>query len=180
MNKKIVWDIESLEPTEWSTVEDKIKFGNQFIKFMESGFDKSQFPKWFYTRLSMCFGHIAHYDQSGFYRYFFERGDYGAEFIKQCLDYPCYGSPKFTYCDIEKQIQQRIRKLIEEKNNKKRKWFQQMEKRIDHVARMDEDSIGVLAYLNLEEEYQKAFPNSRFLADYYDLVKEMDEQNNYD
>lgn len=42
--------------------EAKVKFCEQFVRFVESDFAPSAFPKWFYQRLSMTFGHIAHYD----------------------------------------------------------------------------------------------------------------------
>ncbi len=105
---KQLWDVEKLSPTKFSTVADKVKFGNQFVKFFQSGFSKEKFPKWFYTRLSMCFGMIAHYDINGFYETFFTNDKDRAEFVEMVLNYPCYGSPEFTFCDIEKQIQQWI------------------------------------------------------------------------
>ena len=56
----------------------------------------------------MCFGMIAHYDINGFYETFFTSDKDRVEFVEMVLNYPCYGSPAFTYCDIEKQIQQWI------------------------------------------------------------------------
>ena len=105
---KQLWDVEKLSPTKFSTVADKVKFGNQFVKFFNSGFSKENFPKWFYTRLSMTFGMIAHYDQGSFYEHFFSDMPGMALFVQDVLDYPCWGSPEFTFCDIEKQIQQWI------------------------------------------------------------------------
>lgn len=107
-----IWDVEKLSPTQWETVTSKVKFGNQFVKFFKSGFSRTQFPKWFYTRLSMCFGMIAHYDQNGFYKTFFTDDVDKADFVRQILNYPCYGSPAFTYSDIEKQIQQWLLKEL--------------------------------------------------------------------
>ena len=34
--------------TKWDTAEDKARFANQFLNFVESGFAESKFPKWFY------------------------------------------------------------------------------------------------------------------------------------
>lgn len=100
-------------PTEFSTAQDKKKFYNQFVRFVESNFDRKQFPKWFYTRLSMCFGHIAHYNIEGFYNHYFERGDNGKKFIQDTLRFPCYGKPEFTFCDVEKDIQTWLKKYRE-------------------------------------------------------------------
>jgi hypothetical protein len=48
-------------PTEFSTAEDKKDFGNTFLHFIEAEWKHTLFTKNFYSRLSMCFGHIAHY-----------------------------------------------------------------------------------------------------------------------
>jgi len=48
-------------PTKWSTAEEKAAFGNNLLHFMMTGFLADRFTEKLYTRLSMCFGHIAHY-----------------------------------------------------------------------------------------------------------------------
>lgn len=92
--------------TQWDTEADKEKFVRQFKAFVESDFAKSKFPKWFYTRLSMTFGHIAHYNQGGFYETFFGNLADKVCFLEQTLQCGCYGSPAFTYCDCEREIQE--------------------------------------------------------------------------
>ena len=47
--------------TRFSTAADKAEFGNHFLRFIESEWAQPLFIKGFYQRLSMCFGHIAHY-----------------------------------------------------------------------------------------------------------------------
>lgn len=94
----------SYTATQFSTAEDKQKFENQFKKFVSNGFRKSHFPKWFYERLSMCFGNIAHYNQSGFYSTYFEDSEGFTQFIDNCVDYGCYGDPAYTYSDVEKVL----------------------------------------------------------------------------
>jgi hypothetical protein len=39
----------------------KAQFGYAFLHFIEEEWRESLFTKNFYNRLSMCFGHIAHY-----------------------------------------------------------------------------------------------------------------------
>lgn len=90
--------------TKWDTAEDKARFANQFLNFVESDFAASKFPKWFYKRLSMTFGHIAHYDQSGFWSEFFRSPEGKVRFIEQTLRHPCWGDPTFTYSDVEKEL----------------------------------------------------------------------------
>jgi hypothetical protein len=48
-------------PTKWSTAEEKARFGNALLHFIESGFTRNLFTDRLYSRLSNCFGHIAHY-----------------------------------------------------------------------------------------------------------------------
>ena len=98
-------------PTKFSTIEDKEKFVAQFKKFVEADFDLNKFPKWFYTQLSMSFGHIAHYNQVGFYEEFFLDSYGKTRFLKQTLNYPCYGLPDYTFCDAEREIQNWLKSL---------------------------------------------------------------------
>jgi hypothetical protein len=48
-------------PTEFSTAADKADFGNTFLHFVDADCAQNLFTKKFYNRLSMTFGHIAHY-----------------------------------------------------------------------------------------------------------------------
>ena len=96
------------------TKEDKAHFANQFMTFVISGFNKTQFSKGFYVRLSMTFGHIAHYNQEGFWETFFDptTKDGIQVFIEQTLSYPCYGDPRYTYSDAEKALQIWLREYM--------------------------------------------------------------------
>ena len=100
---------EQFTPTKFDTAEDKAKFANHFVRFVESDFKSTLFPKWFYTRLSMTFGHIAHYNQSGFYSEFFESTMDKVRFLEQTRLAGCYGSPEHTYCDVERVIVKWVR-----------------------------------------------------------------------
>ena len=48
-------------PTEFSTAADKADFGNTLLHFLDADCERNLFTKKFYNRLSMTFGHIAHY-----------------------------------------------------------------------------------------------------------------------
>jgi hypothetical protein len=102
-------------PTERDTADDKAKFVQQFKKFVDSDFEIKKFPKWFYIRLSMCFGHIAHFNQGRFYDTFFTSTRGKVRFLEKCSQWPCCGSPHFTYCDCERELQDWIidQKLVE-------------------------------------------------------------------
>jgi hypothetical protein len=95
--------------TQFSTIEDKEKFANHFKKFVLSDFERSKFPKWFYNRLSITFGMIAHYNQEGFYDTFFDCNGRKVHFLKRILDYPCYGDSDYTFSDVEKYLQEWVR-----------------------------------------------------------------------
>jgi hypothetical protein len=101
---KTVFTPSQFVPTKWNSAEDKAKFANHFVRFVESGFKKSLFQKWFYTRLSMTFGHIAHYNQGGFWAEFFETTSDQLRFLEQTTQCMCHGDPEYTYSDVEKAI----------------------------------------------------------------------------
>ena len=73
--------------TEWESAQDKAKFANHYVRFVESGFKQTLFQKWFYRSLILKFGHIAHYDIHGFYSQFFTSPRGKVEFIQQMLDF---------------------------------------------------------------------------------------------
>jgi hypothetical protein len=97
---------ERFTETKFSTAEDKARFCRQFAAFVRSDFNRAKFPKWFYTRLSMTFGHIAHYDIEGFWATFFTSAADKAQFIDLALRWPCYGDLAYTYADAERAIQE--------------------------------------------------------------------------
>jgi Transposase/zinc-finger of transposase IS204/IS1001/IS1096/IS1165 len=72
-------------------------------------FPRSKFHEGFYRRLSNTFGHIANYDSAGFYGRFFLTAADKLEFLEQCVSWPCYGDPTYTYSDVERAIGARLR-----------------------------------------------------------------------
>jgi hypothetical protein len=102
------FDASQFVATQWSTAADKAAFGNTYILFIESEWKWSLFTKSFYQRLSNCFGHIAHYNQHQFYETWFTSDKDRFEFIRNTLAWPCWGDPKFTYCDVERAIKQQV------------------------------------------------------------------------
>ena len=52
--------------TQHSTADEKARFCNWFVRFVLGGFARSVFKAQFYRRLSNIFGHVAHYDETGF------------------------------------------------------------------------------------------------------------------
>ncbi len=96
--------------TQWNTAENKAEFGNHLLRFIEAGFPQNLFTKTLYNRLSMCFQHIAHCDIHGFYAEWFTTPGDQARFLTRALRSPCYGDPAYTYSDVEKRVQDEIRR----------------------------------------------------------------------
>ncbi len=95
--------------TQWSTAEDKAKFANALMKFIAHEFPRPAFSKALYQRLSNTFGHIANYNRHGYYSVFFERDADKVVFLDLTLRWPCYGDPTYTFCDVERSVQRRLR-----------------------------------------------------------------------
>lgn len=96
-------------PTKWSTAEEKARFGNALVHFVDSGFARNLFTDRIYGRLSNCFGHIAHYNSTQFYEEWFVSLSVQVRFLEHALRFPCYGDPEFTFSDVESEIQREIR-----------------------------------------------------------------------
>lgn len=96
-------------PTKWDSVEKKANFAKQFIRFVQSDFANAKFPQTFYRRLSMTFGHIAHFNQHGFFETFFTTTEDKVRFLRMTLAHPCYGDPAWTYSDVERALQTWLR-----------------------------------------------------------------------
>jgi hypothetical protein len=92
-------------PTQWDTAQDKAHFANQFVRFVHGQFNARFFTDRFYRRLSMTFGHIAHYNRGGFWAEFFTSTEDIVRFLEQTVAHPCYGDPEWTYSDVERALQ---------------------------------------------------------------------------
>jgi hypothetical protein len=106
-------DFPDFVPTKFSTIEDKEKFAAHFQKFVLKDYRRVFFYKWFYQRLSMTFGMIAHYNMGGFYSEYFEDAEGKRRFLQECLNWPCYGSAEFTYSDVEEYLQTWLKEYLE-------------------------------------------------------------------
>jgi hypothetical protein len=94
--------------TKFHTVDDKAWFANALLKFLADDCPRSGFTDRLYVRLSNSYGHIAHYDRQSFFEHFFLALETKVEFLEQTLQWPCYGSAEFTFCDVEILVQSRI------------------------------------------------------------------------
>ena len=97
-------------PTKWDSAEQKEKFANALLTFVAQDFPRSKFHESFYRGLSNTFGHIACYNRDGFYERFFLTAEDKLAFLEQCVTWPCYGDPAYTYSDVERAVGARLRK----------------------------------------------------------------------
>lgn len=106
---KSIFTAADFVPTKFVTAQEKADFANWLIDFIDSGFKETKFFKARYTRLSMCFGHIAHFNKLGFYETWFENAARQNAFIDNIMRSPCFGDPAWTFSDVEKKIQKYLR-----------------------------------------------------------------------
>jgi hypothetical protein len=100
---------EEFSPTQWASAEDKARFANALMKFIAHEFPRQSFTKSLYQRLSNTFGHISHHNLDGFYAIFFERDADKVVFLEQTLSWPHFGGPAFTFSDVERAVNRRLR-----------------------------------------------------------------------
>ena len=99
------FNVSQFTATEFCTAQDKADFANKLAHFVESEFKYTIFYLPFYRRLSMCFGHIAHYNRDGFYDEWFSTPEKQKEWVYHVLRYNPCGSPEFTFVDVEREFQ---------------------------------------------------------------------------
>lgn len=109
---KSIFVAEDFISSKFATAQDKADFANWLIDFIDSGFKQTKFFKARYTRLSNCFGHIAHFNQLGFYEHWFENAAKQRMFIDNILRWPCYGDPLWTFSDVETKIKKYLRERL--------------------------------------------------------------------
>ena len=100
---------EQFQATQWRTKEDKAKFGNDLVRFIEAGCRLTMFNKPLYTALSFCYGHIAHFNRYGFYERWFSSPEAKQEWIEHVKGWTIYGDPTWTLSDVERAVQRYAR-----------------------------------------------------------------------
>lgn len=101
---KYKFTTEGLVDTEWNTAEDKAKWLNKLADFVRAGFSESKWTKALYYRLSMSFGHIAHYDMNGFYSTWFSTEQDRYNWLTYIQERVVYGDPEWTWSDAERKF----------------------------------------------------------------------------
>jgi hypothetical protein len=91
-------------PTQHTTATEKARFANHFVRFCEADFPEQLFHRWFYSQLSNCFGHIAHFDHAGFYRQWFGSKERQLDFLRHTSLSFVLGQPDYGFSDVEKAL----------------------------------------------------------------------------
>ena len=103
------FDDAQFTPTRWSSAADKATFANALCRFVAADCPRKLFTKALYDRLSLTFGHIAHYNLHGFFETFFADTSGKVAFLEETMTWACFGDPASTYCDVERAIIARLR-----------------------------------------------------------------------
>ncbi len=94
--------------TAFTPADSKAWFARHFLRFVSADFPKHHFTLRFYRRVMNIFGFIAHYDVNGFWTEYFTTFSGKIEFLEQVLEWPRYGDPASSFCDVETEIARRI------------------------------------------------------------------------
>ena len=90
--------------TQHSTAEEKARFCNDFSRFVLRGFARKSFTQKFYERLSLIFGHIAHFNAGGFWDVWFATPAKQRQFVQRVHEWVAMGDPRFCWSDVEKEL----------------------------------------------------------------------------
>ena len=103
MTKKL-FTADHFTATPHVTAEEKAKFCNHFVRFVLGGFDHRLFKSAFYRRLSNIFGHIANYDETGFWEVWFSTPAKQRQFVQRIHECVPVGDPHFCWVDVEREL----------------------------------------------------------------------------
>jgi hypothetical protein len=119
MSKKAPFCAEQFTATRWDSAQEKAKWANAMASWAERGFPKEGWRKGLYQQLhTHMYGHIAHYDQYGFYCEWFDGIHRQLEWLKYAASSGPFGSvgdPAYCWCDVERAFSVWVRQsgLIE-------------------------------------------------------------------
>ena len=90
--------------TPHSTPEEKAHFCDNFVRFVLRGFDRKLFKSKFYHRLSLIFGHIAHFNENSFWDVWFSTPEKQRHFVQHVHEWIAMGDPHFCWSDVEREL----------------------------------------------------------------------------
>lgn len=110
---KTIFNANRFAATPFSTPEEKARFCNTFARFVLDGFARNLFKPAFYRRLSSIFGHIANYDETGFWEVWFATPAKQRQFVRTIHEWVPVGDPHFCWSDVERELKSWAARLAE-------------------------------------------------------------------
>lgn len=95
--------------TQWATAKAKADAGNRVLAFIENGLHSDAFTADLYRTCSQhLFGHIAHFNRSGFADVWFTTPEDKTAFIRHAVNASGLGDPAWTWSDVEQHLQRTL------------------------------------------------------------------------
>lgn len=98
------FSIDRFTDTEHATADEKALFCKWFVRFVLAGFAPRLFAPRFYRRLSNIFGHIAHYDETGFWETWFSTPEQQRQFVRRIHEWIPIGDAPYCWSDVEREL----------------------------------------------------------------------------
>lgn len=96
---------EQFMATKFDRPEDKTKYCEALIRFIEKDFPREGFTNRLYEGLHVyLFGHIAHFNKHGFYAEWFSSTRNKVAWFENALQYCPLGDPAYTWSDVERVL----------------------------------------------------------------------------
>src|SRR5690348_11919829 len=106
MPQKKLFIADQFTPTQWATAEQKAQWANAMASWAFRGFNPEGFKRNLYERLRNMYGHIAHFNQGGFYTEWFSDIYRRLEWLEYVARGGAWGKsvgdPAWTWSDAEK------------------------------------------------------------------------------
>jgi len=108
------FEAEQFTATKFASAEDKAKGLSALVSFIQAGFPESKFTRRVYDVLHLhMFGHIAHYNQAGFYAEWFASPESQLEWLRYAARGGAFGAgmgdPAHTWSDVETVLVEWVR-----------------------------------------------------------------------
>ena len=108
------FEAEQFTATKWASAEDKAKGLSALVSFIQAGFPGAKFTRRVYDVLYLhMLGHIAHFNQAGFYAEWFATPERQLEWLRYAVHGGAYGAgigdPAYTSSDVETVLVEWVR-----------------------------------------------------------------------
>jgi hypothetical protein len=99
--------------THWDSAQDKAKWANAMALWAKRGFPRNGWRKGLYGPLTHMYGHIAHFNQDGFYEVWFADIHCRLRWLQYAARGGAFaggaGDPAYTWSDVEQALRVWIR-----------------------------------------------------------------------